>query len=280
MSQPPQLDAQYMPIRSLPGCRRPVSRSSRSCRSSPRVAGPGRARRRAAACARASRAVPTCRTCSVTWRTRRANFSPSAALTHSWTNRSGSMPKSSSTRATQRHARHRLVVAGDVVAVADVAAAHHHAVGAPGEGGHDELGVDAPRAHHADDVDVGRVLEARGAGVVGAGVRAPVAEKRDDARLPRLAAAASVSARRRPVRPRTCAPPSGLRAFTGSRHGRPAPSSTSSSARTCRSLKPACWMAALGQVAAHVPHPVHSASLTMASAARLVARDRRRTGTR
>ena len=86
--------------------------------------------------------------------------------------------------AQERHARHRLVVAFDVVAVADVAAAHHDAVGPAGEGRHHQLRVDPPRAHHADDVHVGRVLQPRGPRVVGAGVRAPVAEEGDDPWLP------------------------------------------------------------------------------------------------
>jgi len=42
-------------------------------------------------------------------------------------------------------------------------------------------------------------------------------------------------------------------------------SSISTSARTCVSVKPCCWMALLGQVAAQVPQPVQSASLITAT---------------
>ena len=74
-------------------------------------------------------------------------------------------------------------VAGLVVAVAGVAAADEDAIGAFEEGLGDVDGVEAAGAHEADDADVGRVLDARGAGKVGAGVGAPVAQKGDDPRF-------------------------------------------------------------------------------------------------
>ena len=78
----------------------------------------------------------------------------------------------------------RLVVALDVMAIARMAAADEHAVGAFGEGLEDELRVHAARAHQADDPDIRGVFQARDAGQVGGGVGAPVAEKSHDSRLP------------------------------------------------------------------------------------------------
>ena len=83
----------------------------------------------------------------------------------------------------QAEAAQGLVVAFLVVAVAGVAAADEHAVGALGEGLQDELRVEAAGAHDPDDAHVGRVRHARGAGQVGRGVGAPVAEEGDDAGL-------------------------------------------------------------------------------------------------
>lgn len=119
-----------------------------------------------------------------------------------------------------------------------VAAADHHAVGAPGQGGRHHLGVDASRAHHPHDVHVRRVLEPRRARGVGAGVRAPVAEEGHDARLPGL------PGRRRP---------GGRRLHGRLRHGLhlpqagtgSGPSSVSTSEPTWRSVNPLCWMALL-----------------------------------
>jgi plasmid stability protein len=81
----------------------------------------------------------------------------------------------------QLKAAEHLVVALDVMAVARMAAADQHAVGALGEGVEDELRIDAARAHQADDAHVRRVLQARHAGEVRRGVGAPVAEERHDA---------------------------------------------------------------------------------------------------
>ncbi len=81
-------------------------------------------------------------------------------------------------------AAHGLVVALAIVAVAQMAAADEHAVRALGQRVQNELRVHAAGAHEADDADVGGVLEARDAGQVGGGVGTPVAEERDDARLP------------------------------------------------------------------------------------------------
>ena len=76
-----------------------------------------------------------------------------------------------------------VVVAGRVVAVGRVAAGDDHAVGAALERLEDEERVDAAGAGQADDAHVGRHLQAAGAGQVGAGVGAPVADEGDDSRL-------------------------------------------------------------------------------------------------
>ena len=81
-------------------------------------------------------------------------------------------------------AAEHLVVALDVVAVAGMAAADEHAVGAFGQRIEDELRVHPPGAHQPDDADVGGILQPRHAGEVCRRVGAPVAEERDDARLP------------------------------------------------------------------------------------------------
>ena len=86
----------------------------------------------------------------------------------------------------QLEAADRLVVLDEVVALAGVAAGHHHAVGAPGQGLEDEGGVHPAAAHQADHAEVGLVLDAGGAGEVGGAVGAPVAEEADDLRLERV----------------------------------------------------------------------------------------------
>jgi len=53
-------------------------------------------------------------------------------------------------------------------------------VGALGEGVDDEIGVDHAGAHDPDDAAVGRILDPRDPGQIGAGIGAPVAEKGDD----------------------------------------------------------------------------------------------------
>ena len=73
-----------------------------------------------------------------------------------------------------------LVVAGDVVAVAGMAAADEHTVRAVLESLEDELRVDPARAHHADDTQVGRVLHARCPGQIRARIATPVAGKPDN----------------------------------------------------------------------------------------------------
>ena len=80
-------------------------------------------------------------------------------------------------------AAHGLVVLLDVVALAGMAAGDHHAVGAVGQGLEDEGGIDPAAAHHADDADVGGVLDPRRAGQVGRPVRTPVAEEAHDFRF-------------------------------------------------------------------------------------------------
>ena len=82
-------------------------------------------------------------------------------------------------------AAQHLVVALDVVAIPGVAAADDDAVGSPGQGIEDELGIDPAGAHEPDHADVGGVLQPRHAGEVRGRIGAPVAEERNDARLPR-----------------------------------------------------------------------------------------------
>ena len=77
----------------------------------------------------------------------------------------------------------RVVVAGGVVAVGRVAAGDDDAVGAALEGLEDEERVDAAGAGQAHDAHVGRHLQAAGAGQVGPGVGAPVADEGGDLRL-------------------------------------------------------------------------------------------------
>jgi len=127
------------------------------------------------------------------------------------------------------------------VALAGVAAGHHHAVGAPGQGLEDEGRVHAPAAHQADHAEVGLVLDAGGAGEVGGAVRAPVAEEADDLRLERVVVVV--------VR------------MVG--HGY-----TTASQRTPSISLPTCvlskWfpvMAPAGQAATQVPQPLHIAAL-------------------
>jgi hypothetical protein len=74
-----------------------------------------------------------------------------------------------------------VVVARRVVAVGRVAAADDDAVGAALERLDDEERVDASRAGEADQSHVARHVQAAGAGQVGAGVGAPVADEGRDA---------------------------------------------------------------------------------------------------
>jgi len=82
-----------------------------------------------------------------------------------------------------RHPSGGPVVAGRVVAIADVTTQNHHAVGALFEGANDQFGSDPSGAGDADDFQVGGVFEPGGAGQVRPGVTAPVAEETDDFRL-------------------------------------------------------------------------------------------------
>ena len=72
------------------------------------------------------------------------------------------------------------VITGLVMAVAGMATANEHPVGALLESGQDEGRVDPSRAHDADDADVRGIAHPGGTRKVGAGVRAPVAKKRND----------------------------------------------------------------------------------------------------
>jgi len=81
----------------------------------------------------------------------------------------------------ERDASQALVITLDIVAVARMAAADEHSVGAVFQRGEDEAGVNATAAHHADAGDVGRIFHSGRSGEVGAGVAAPVAEQPEDA---------------------------------------------------------------------------------------------------
>ena len=70
-----------------------------------------------------------------------------------------------------------VVVATNIVAVAEVSPQHHHAVYPAKERLENKPRVNPPGAHYADVPDVRGILEARDSGEVGAGVRAPVAAK-------------------------------------------------------------------------------------------------------
>ena len=80
----------------------------------------------------------------------------------------------------QRIATAGIVVALLVVAVAGVAAQHHHPVRAILKGLEHKERVDAPRTGHANDAHVLRVAGPAGPGQVGPGIAAPVAQKADD----------------------------------------------------------------------------------------------------
>ena len=85
---------------------------------------------------------------------------PSAALIHSSCRRSGRRPSFFHLAVDLLHPLSRPVVGVDVVAVADVAAAHEDHGGAFHEPFPDEFLIDAAGAHDADQAGVGGVLEA------------------------------------------------------------------------------------------------------------------------
>jgi len=70
-----------------------------------------------------------------------------------------------------------------VVAIAGMTRQNQHAIGAQAEGLQNELRIDAAAAHDPDDSHVVRAGDLGGAGFVGAGVGAPVAQKADDLRF-------------------------------------------------------------------------------------------------
>ena len=87
----------------------------------------------------------------------------------------------------QGEAPPREIVAGQIVAVARVAAGDQHAIGALAQRLHDKHGVHPPRAGHADDAHVGRVLDARRAGQVGARRRSTSCTERPGSWVPKRA---------------------------------------------------------------------------------------------
>src|SRR3972149_10941285 len=134
------------------------------------------------------------------------------------------------------------------MAVARVAPADQHPVRPAGDPRHDELRIDAPRAHPPDDARVGWILQARGPGQIRRGVRAPVAEERDDRGLPSV-----------PMLP-------GLLLMVRHRfflpgHARTAASTPSISAKIWASSKRCWWIDPDGHPATHTPQPLHSASV-------------------
>ncbi len=97
---------------------------------------------------------------SVKSRTAWANLGPSAAEIHSRCSRPASKPVNFRRSWRNRHALDGHVIAPEVVAVADVAAADEHAVGPLLEGPEHVVGRDRPGAHDPDYPDVGRILQA------------------------------------------------------------------------------------------------------------------------
>ena len=134
---------------------------------------------RLASRARSPPAVTVLRSSSICYITL-ANFCPSAALIHSSCSRSGRTPAFSSLSHSFCTRLHRLAVGVDVVAVGVVAAGDQHHRRAAAEGLEDHLLRDTGRAHGAHHPVGGRVLDARDAGHVAAGVGAPVAGEDED----------------------------------------------------------------------------------------------------
>jgi hypothetical protein len=82
------------------------------------------------------------------------------------------------------HAFGGFVVAFKVVAVTEVTTRDKHTICAVCECLEDEESVDTSGAHHADNPDVGRVLDTTSTGKVGTGIGTPVADDTLDLGLP------------------------------------------------------------------------------------------------
>lgn len=128
------------------------------------------------------------------------------------------------------------IVALEIVTIPDVAPRHQNPVGPFAEPVHDVVGRNGARAHHPDDTNVGRILQATDPRQIGAGVAASIAQKRQDLRL------------------ELCC----FHACTSSIIAHYA-SASSICVYSCSWLKPSRQMASDGQVAAQVPHPLQSA---------------------
>ena len=103
------------------------------------------------------------------------------------------MPSCSQHALQQTSAAQAVVIALLVMAIAGMASADEHAVGAVGEGIQHKLRIDASRAHHAHHPHVGGVLDARSPGQVRSQIGAPGAEEAHDARLWNFAEAMAIS---------------------------------------------------------------------------------------
>lgn len=77
-----------------------------------------------------------------------------------------------------------VIITFQVMAVSRVSAGDPHPVGPVPERSQNELGAHTGRARHADDTDVGRILEAAHSGQIRGAVTAPVTEERRDLGLP------------------------------------------------------------------------------------------------
>ena len=86
----------------------------------------------------------------------RAKRSPSEAETQSSRKRCGSSPAKVKQGMQDRQALGGAVIAGLVMAFADMAAQHQHAIRALVEGAHHQFGGNPPRARHPDGTDIRR----------------------------------------------------------------------------------------------------------------------------
>src|ERR1035438_7075655 len=123
-----------------------------------------------------------------------------------------------------------------VVAIAGVASTHDHAVRAFRQSFDHQVRMHHSRTHHPDDPYVRRVLATRYAGQVRARIGTPVASQRNNDRLK-------------------------LRLHRQA-HGHTTSSAAATCAASCSGLKPLTTMPPLGQVAWHVPQPLHRLSFT------------------
>src|ERR1017187_2963519 len=140
-------------------------------------------------------------------------------------------------------------VAFQIMTIARVTPEHQHSIGALGQRLNYQIRMNHAAALHAENTDVGGILQSRGPGEVGAGIRAPVTAESHDQRLPPFAAALSG---------RLCLTQFGFAHL-------PAPQTFKAAwicAISCSGRKCQTKMPFFGQVAWHVPQPLHTASST------------------